>query len=102
MAQLRAMDDAGELLVFASLQTHSLILGMSSLGGTPSSLKDNTVVLMLHTEVTALRTKITEMEQRLSSQEKLLMRRAMQQYNTLVTNLFSTSFSVKAQYEKYR
>ena len=28
LAQQRAIDDAGELLVFASLQTHSLILGM--------------------------------------------------------------------------
>lgn len=79
LAQQRAADDTGELLVFASLQTHSLIL-----------------------EVTALRAKIAELEQRLSSQEKLLMRRAMQQYNTLVTNLYSTSFSIKAQYEKYR
>lgn len=56
----------------------------------------------LYTEVTALRAKVAEMEQKLSSQEKLLMRRAMQQYNTLVTNLFNTSFSIKAQYEKYR
>ena len=60
------------------------------------------VCLLLHVEVTALRAKIAEMEQKLLSQEKLLMRRAMQQYNTLVTNLFSTSFSIKAQYEKYR
>ena len=58
--------------------------------------------LLLYIEVTALRAKIAEMEQRLSSQEKLLMRRAMQQYNTLVADLFSTSFSIKAQYEKYR
>ena len=55
-----------------------------------------------YTEVTALRAKLAEVEQRLSSQEKLLMRRAMQEYNTLVANLFSTSFAVKAQYEKYR
>lgn len=43
LAQQRAMDDAGELLIFASLQTHGLILGMhdiirdapASPGGTP-------------------------------------------------------------------
>ena len=60
------------------------------------------VSAIVSTEVTALHAKIAEMEQKLSSQEKLLMRRAMQQYNTLVTDLFSTSFSIKAQYEKYR
>ena len=62
----------------------------------------NEVSSIVSIEVTALHAKIAEMEQRLSSQEKLLMRRAMQQYNTLVTDLFSTSFSIKAQYEKYR
>ena len=97
MAHQRAIDDAGELLVFASLQTHSLILGMrETIRGTL------TTIVPLFTEVTALRAKIAETEQKLSAQEKLLMRRAMQQYNTLVANLFNISFSIKAQYEKYR
>ncbi|XP_065909526.1 uncharacterized protein [Dysidea avara] len=79
LARLRAADDVGELLMFASAQTHNLIL-----------------------EVTALRAKIAELHLKLSSQQKLVTQHAMEQYNTLVSNLFNTSFSIKAQYERYR
>lgn len=53
-------------------------------------------------EVTALRAKIAELHLKLSTQQKLVTQRAMELYNTLVSNLFNTSFSIKAQYERYR